>query len=84
MIIIEDSYSGSMIGKYHIVDNKVFTTLKNEKLTCVDGLCHDYNWHFAFGIKNTYDQDIDVEIYINDLLEVDMLNYFANADSYQT
>ncbi len=66
MIKIESQYSGSMIGDYRIVGNKIFTSLKTEEgLTCVDGQCHDYNWHFAFGIKNTSGQHVLVEIYIN-------------------
>lgn len=65
MIEIESRYSGSMIGDYRISENKIYATLKSEGLSCVDGLCHDYNWHFAFGIKNTSKQQIEVEIYIN-------------------
>lgn len=64
MKIIEN-FSGTSIGNYRIENNVIFAKLREEKITRADGYSHDYNYHFAFGIKNEAQKPTDVEVFIN-------------------
>jgi ubiquinone/menaquinone biosynthesis C-methylase UbiE len=62
--IIED-FSGASIGSYRIEGNRIFTKLREEKITFADAQRYDYNYHFSFGIENESPEMSDVEVFIN-------------------
>lgn len=65
MLTIHKDFSGASIGEYTIVDRQILAKLREEKITCADGMCHDYNYHFSFGIENKSDSATEIEIFIN-------------------
>ncbi len=64
-IEIIENFEGASIGKYHIRGDKVFATLREEPLVKKDGIVHDYNWHFVFGLRNNSEHSREIEIFIN-------------------
>ncbi len=59
------NFEGASIGKYNIQGNTVYATLKEEPLVSKDGVVHDYNWHFVFGLKNNTKDSKEIEIFVN-------------------
>jgi len=74
MLKIIKDYSGSNIGDTIIDDNKVFAKFRKESITCVDNLCHNYNWHFAFGISNKSNTYKEISLFINCTEESELPN----------
>lgn len=64
-IEIIENFEGASIGKYHIRGDKIFATLREEPLVKKDGIVHDYNWHFVFGLRNNSKHSKEIEIFIN-------------------
>ena len=59
------NFEGASIGDYIIQDQKIFAGLKEEPTVKKDGLSHDYNWHFVFGLKNNSNSPQEIEVFIN-------------------
>ncbi len=64
-IEIIKNFEGASFGTSHIKDNTIFSTFKEEPIVKKDGLTHDYNWHFVFGLKNNSKEPRTVEVFIN-------------------
>lgn len=64
-IEVFDDFEGASIGKYYFHNDKLLATLRNEPLVNKDGIIHDYNWHFVFGLKNNSQYSKQIEIFIN-------------------
>lgn len=77
-IEIIDNFEGASLGKYHIRGNKIFAILREEPLIKKDGVIHDYNWHFVFGIRNNSTDLRDVELFFN-CRSKDELHHKANV-----
>ena len=60
-----NSFEGASIGDHNIINQKIFANLKEEPSVNKDGLIHDYNWHFVFGLKNNSHSPKEIEIFIN-------------------
>jgi hypothetical protein len=65
MLKIHKDFSGASIGEYSVFGQRIVAKLREEQITCMNGLYYDYNWHFAFGIENTENKTLPVEIFIN-------------------
>jgi hypothetical protein len=61
---IYSDFTGSMLGGSRVVGDKVFITLKKEKVTKGYFKNHNYNLHFHFGIRNSEDTDRIMEFFI--------------------
>ena len=65
IIEVINGFEGSSIGEYQITGKTIKAAFKNEPYAKKDANIHDYNWHFAFGIKNRSDKPRKIEIYLN-------------------
>ncbi len=64
-IRIIKEFQGASIGNFKFSDRALFIDYKREPLVFRDGLRHDYNWHFAFGLENNSNDEKKITIYIN-------------------
>ncbi|UCC95544.1 MAG: hypothetical protein JSW40_02040 [Candidatus Omnitrophota bacterium] len=62
--VIKD-FEGASVGQDYVHNDRVFVKFREEPLVMKDGLVHNYNWHFAFGVKNHSDNARAIEIFIN-------------------
>jgi len=76
-IKVVDNFEGASIGNYHIRDDRIYATLKEEPLVKKDGIVHDYGWHFVFGLKNNSKNSKEIKIFIN-CDNKNVLKYKAN------
>jgi len=60
-----DDFEGASIGAHSVDGGSIFARLREEPLVRKDGVVHDYNWHFVFGIKNDSEKTQEAEIFIN-------------------
>lgn len=59
------NFEGAMVGPDEVRNNEIFLRVREEKTTCADGFCHDYGYHFSFGIENDSDEVAEARIYLN-------------------
>jgi hypothetical protein len=62
---IDTGFSGGSLGEHHVDRASLRARLRQEALVEVDGFRYDYNRHFAFGLHNTADETLPVEVRID-------------------
>ena len=65
MLRIIADFQGASLGPQRIDGTSIYTRIREETPTCADGLCHDYAWHFCFGIANDASESENVRIFIH-------------------
>jgi len=64
-VTVLTDFPGATLGDYSIHDNRISASLREEPLVNQDGIHHDYNWHFVFGLRNDEKSPVQVEVAIN-------------------
>jgi len=59
------NFEGASLGESQIQANAIFASIHEEPLVKKDGILHDYNWHFVFGVKNNSNTEKQIKIFIN-------------------
>lgn len=63
-IRVRTDFEGASLSVERIVGATIFARLRHEALCHADGAVYDYNRHFAFGVENAAEGDVDAEILI--------------------
>jgi len=58
-------FDGASLGPHQLDGRHLSASLKEEPLVRRDGVVHDYNWHFVFGLMNRSDEPQQATIAIN-------------------
>jgi hypothetical protein len=83
-IRIDTGFEGAALVVDRVSGTTVFARLRQEALCHADGAIYDYNRHFAFGVENSSENDVDVEILIGcrsaaDLPDVKALLFVSDS-----